>query len=160
MVRRVVANARRSQLVSTYGVGALFPAEDQSLMICGLDEWPEDERSTIDEPRLAASLGVTDFRMPASGRRRGDVPTVRFPEMHFCVQCRALKPRWQFCADDRSTCRDCGAPINADGDGCSDCGCEWECHGLGCTVGATWAQVGSTPCVSRHEESPRVSLTS
>jgi hypothetical protein len=112
MVRRVVANARRSQLVSTYGVGALFPAEDQSLMICGLDEWPEDERNTIDEPRLAASLGVIDFRMPASGRRRGDVPTVRFPEMHFCVQCRALKPRWQFCADDRSICRDCGGSIS------------------------------------------------
>ncbi|MBL8146740.1 MAG: hypothetical protein JNL34_10180, partial [Anaerolineae bacterium] len=29
-----------------------------------------------------------------------------------------------------TTCRDCGAPINADGDGCSDCGCEWECHQL------------------------------
>lgn len=40
------------------------------------------------------------------------MPTVRFPEMHFCVQCRALKPRWQFCADDRSTCRDCGGSIS------------------------------------------------
>lgn len=110
--RRVVAEARRSQLVSTYGVGSLFPAEDQSLMIAGLDEWPDDESTVLDEPRLAAGLGVRNFRRPPSGRTAGDVPTVRFPEMHFCVGCRLLKRRREFCADDRSMCNACGGSIS------------------------------------------------
>src|SRR5687768_17273111 len=100
MSRRDVATARRSQLVSTYGVGSLFPAEDESFMICGLDDWPTiQESAVIHEPRLARSLGVTTFRAPASGLKRGDVPVVRFPDFHFCAECGSLKERWKFCSD-------------------------------------------------------------
>ncbi|MFI5906028.1 DrmB family protein [Dactylosporangium sp. NPDC051541] len=107
-----VADARRSQLVSTYGVGSLFPAGDESFMICGLDDWPIDPWAVeISEPRLARSLGVMTFRPPPSGRRDGDVPVVRFPDYHFCTQCRALKRRQQFCNDRSSYCRTCGRRI-------------------------------------------------
>ena len=75
-----VAEARRSQLVSTYGVGALFPAEDESFMLVGLDDWNERFCPEVTQPRLARSLGVRTFRMPpAGGRGAKDLPVVRFP---------------------------------------------------------------------------------
>jgi hypothetical protein len=110
--RREVAKARRTQLVSTYGVGSLFPSEDESFMICGLDDWPTGQRSAeVSEPRLARSLGVATFRSPASGLPRGDVPVVRFPDYHSCAKCGSLKLRWQFCNDTSSECDKCGRRI-------------------------------------------------
>ena len=50
------AKARRSQLLSTYGIGGLFPSETSSFMIVGLHEWNEDRAPVISEPRLALSL--------------------------------------------------------------------------------------------------------
>lgn len=85
-----VANARQSQLVTTYGVGGLFPAAEQSFVVCGLDEWSVGDRTRISEPRLARSLGVNTFHRPPSGGRRGDVPVTRFPLMHYCPGCRRL----------------------------------------------------------------------
>ena len=41
MSAEIVAKTRRSSLVSTFGVGSLLPAQDDSVMICGLDDWPE-----------------------------------------------------------------------------------------------------------------------
>jgi hypothetical protein len=113
MTRRIVAEARRTQLVSTYGVGSLFPAEDESFMICGLDQWPTGrlESAEVAEPRLARSLGVAGFRGPTSGLKNGDVPVVRFPDYHFCAKCGTLKPRKMFCSDTSSECDRCGRRI-------------------------------------------------
>lgn len=102
--------ARQSQLVTTYGVGSLFPAGDQSFMICGTDEWDEKWSPTVEEPRLARSLGVHTFRAPSSGRRSGDVPAVRFPVMHYCPECRRLDPFWKFDAKTMR-CDDCGRDL-------------------------------------------------
>lgn len=102
---REVAEARQSQLVSTYGVGALFPSAEQSFMICGIDEWDLHRARTIEEPRLARSLGVFAFRSPPTGGKRGDVPVVRFPRMHYCPECRRLGyPRDFGTTDDRMRC--------------------------------------------------------
>ncbi|MDQ1677843.1 MAG: hypothetical protein QOC93_2987 [Actinomycetota bacterium] len=87
---RDVATARQSQLVTTYGVGALFPSAEQSFMICGADEWDDRRARVIEEPRLARSLGVFSFRSPPAGGRRGDVPVVRFPLVHYCPGCRRI----------------------------------------------------------------------
>ena len=76
--------ARQSQLVTTYGVGSLYPAGDQSFMVCGTDEWDEKWSPSVEEPRLARSLGVHSFKAPSSGKRSGDVPVVRFPQIHYC----------------------------------------------------------------------------
>ncbi|WP_350274837.1 DUF1998 domain-containing protein [Kribbella sp. HUAS MG21] len=98
--------ARQSQLVTTYGVGALFPAGDQSFMICGIDQWDDRWSPTVEEPRLARSLGVHTFRSPASGKRTGDVPVVRFPTYHYCPGCRRLDRYWMF--DPRKMqCQNC-----------------------------------------------------
>src|SRR5687767_8058848 len=103
MNAEIVARVRRSSLVSTFGVGALLPAEEDSVMICGIDDWPEGD--IIVEPRLAASLGVQSFRGPRTqGLRRGDVPAVRFPVWSFCPSCRQLGPIWAI-ADANRRCR-------------------------------------------------------
>ncbi|MEV0287214.1 DUF1998 domain-containing protein [Kribbella sp. NPDC050820] len=98
--------ARQSQLVTTYGVGALFPAGDQSFMVCGIDQWDEKWSPTVEEPRLARSLGVHTFRSPASGKRTGDIPVVRFPAYHYCPDCRRLDYYWRFDAK-KMQCPDC-----------------------------------------------------
>lgn len=98
--------ARQSQLVTTYGVGSLFPAGDQSFMICGIDQWDESWSPVVEEPRLARSLGVQTFRAPSSGKRGGDVPVVRFPTYHYCPRCRRLGRFWEFDAK-RMQCDDC-----------------------------------------------------
>ncbi|MFW6773198.1 DrmB family protein [Nocardioides sp. CPCC 205120] len=106
MVTSERPKARQSQLVTTYGVGSLFPAGDQSFMICGTDEWDERWSPPVEEPRLARSLGVHTFRSPSSGRRSGDVPVVRFPEYHYCPECRRLDSYRRFDAK-KMMCPDC-----------------------------------------------------
>ncbi|MGY2001701.1 DrmB family protein [Blastococcus sp. SYSU DS1024] len=81
--------ARRSQLISTFGVGGLFPSENTSFMIAGLEHWDEKRADVASEPRLARSLGVTSLLMPPAGGRR-DVPVVRFPQMQICPSCRRI----------------------------------------------------------------------
>lgn len=90
-----VGESRRSQLVGTFGVGSMFPAPDQSLMICGLEKWPVGDHQTISEQRLAQSLGVQRLIAPRAGSN-GDVPVVRFPRFYFCPECRRLGPWMDF----------------------------------------------------------------
>lgn len=102
--------ARQSQLVSTYGIGSLFPAGDQSFMICGLDDWYTSDNLRVEEPRLARSLRVSGFYAPSAGRRSGDIPAVRFPTYHYCPQCRTLAQFWKFDAK-RMVCAECERDI-------------------------------------------------
>lgn len=83
------AKARRSQLLSTYGIGGLFPSETSSFMIVGLHEWNEDRAPVISEPRLARSLHVQELKSPPAGGKK-DVPVVRFPETQICPGCRRI----------------------------------------------------------------------
>jgi hypothetical protein len=87
---KTVGESRRSQLIGTFGVGSMFPAPEQSLMICGIDHWYADRCPEVSEPRLAKSLGVSVLRSPSAGRSRGDIPVVRFPRYYFCPDCRRL----------------------------------------------------------------------
>lgn len=83
------AKARRSQLLSIYGVGGLFPAESTSYMIAGLHEWNVDRAEHISEPRLARALGVTELKAPPAGGKR-DVPVIRYPYTQVCPKCRRI----------------------------------------------------------------------
>lgn len=106
MARNDFPKARQSQLVTTYGIGSLFPSGDQSFMICGIDQWDEKWSATVAEPRLACSLGVETFRSPSAGKRGGDVPAVRFPTFHSCPECKRLDRFWAFDAKAMQ-CTDC-----------------------------------------------------
>ncbi|KKW65702.1 hypothetical protein AAV95_05475 [Mycolicibacterium elephantis] len=83
------AKARRTQLLSTYGVGGLFPAESTSFMVAGLHVWRTERAEQISEPRLARALGVTELKAPPAGGKR-DVPVIRFPYTQVCPKCRRI----------------------------------------------------------------------
>jgi hypothetical protein len=102
--------ARQSQLVTTYGIGSLFPAGDQSFMIAGLDNWDEKWCVEVEEPRLARSLRVDTFRAPSTGKPSGDVPAVRFPAYHYCPSCRRLDWYWRF-DPKKMECSHCSVDI-------------------------------------------------
>ena len=111
MNAEIVAKVRRSSLVSTFGVGSLLPSQDDSVMICGLDHWPRGD--SIVEPRLARSLGVSEFRSPPTWRKgNGDVPAVRFPEWAFCIGCRRLGPFWEIADAGTRRCSRCNDPVS------------------------------------------------
>ena len=69
-----LGSVRRSQLVSSFGIGAIVDLEKGSFMPMGLEDW---ERVTnlpslsIGEPRLQAMLRVSHFRL---GPVKEDVP--------------------------------------------------------------------------------------
>jgi hypothetical protein len=98
-----VGKVRRSQLISTYGIGAIVDLEKGSFMPMGLEDW---ERATnfpslrIAEGRLQAQLGVEHFRLPplmkgisgAPGRvdPAQCAPVTRFPQWHECPKCHRI----------------------------------------------------------------------
>lgn len=85
--------ARRSALLTTYGVGSLFPADDSSYLIAGLHMWEKDRLPTLSEPRLARQLRSGELKCPPAtpdGRRRPGVPVTRFPRVLICTACSAL----------------------------------------------------------------------
>lgn len=105
--------ARRSQLISTYGVGGLFPSANASFMIAGLQDWDMSRADVASEPRLARSLGVTSLLMPPAGGKR-DVPVIRFPQMQVCPECRRIGRPSDFRSPwNESTCNLCrpSAPL-------------------------------------------------
>lgn len=106
-------NIRLGQLLSPFGIGQLvnFP-NDETLMICGLDAWDEmiDHRIQnagidhidltefeISEPRLEQLLGVSRFIKPFPFREnsrqnsRLTIPSVRFPQWHYCIRCGVMR---------------------------------------------------------------------
>lgn len=106
----IKGEARRHQLVTTYGVGSVIALGDESFMVAGIDYWKVSD-PTIHEPRLEKDLGVEGFvDPPASGEdRHADVPVVRFPAMHSCPSCGRLAPHSQFTSFDRNRCEMCEA---------------------------------------------------
>lgn len=99
---QALGTIRRSQLISTYGIGAVVDLEKGSFMPMGLDDL--DARTThpsliIHEERLQAQLGVDHFRLaPVVSQVRGTslveqwptVPAVRFPAWHECPKCNRI----------------------------------------------------------------------
>ncbi|WP_249353895.1 DUF1998 domain-containing protein [Rhodococcus sp. USK13] len=94
------AKARRGQLLSTYGIGGLFPSETTSYMIVGLDEWQENRARPVSEPRLARSLRVAELKAPPAGTPR-DVPVIRFPLTQVCPnpKCRRIGSLFELAKD-------------------------------------------------------------
>ena len=97
-----LGSVRRSQLISTYGIGAIVDLEKGSFMPMGLDDLEGATRLpslTIGESRLEAMLGVNHFRLgpvsePVPGSRnvvaKSTAPAVRFPEWHECPRCNRI----------------------------------------------------------------------
>jgi hypothetical protein len=104
-----VGEVRRSQLITTYGVGAVLALEDEAFMVLGIDRWDVDG-PTMHEPRLERELRVQGFVVPPA-TNGNDVPVVRFPVWHSCPSCRKLAEHNKFTAYHRNQCNVCGVPL-------------------------------------------------
>lgn len=58
---------RRSQLITTYGIGSVIAVEDESFMVAGIDRW-DPGPPNLHEPRLERQLHVSGFRIPPAQR--------------------------------------------------------------------------------------------
>lgn len=63
--RRGHGQIRRSQVITTYGPGALIDLPRDSAIVGGLEKWPrEGDLEPIDEPRLARKLQTLRLPLP------------------------------------------------------------------------------------------------
>jgi hypothetical protein len=97
-----IGTVRRSQLVSTFGIGAIIDLEKGSFMPMGLEDWERVNSLPslrIGEERLQSMLGISHFRLgpvkeqlagTTQIRARSAAPAVRFPEWHECPKCHLI----------------------------------------------------------------------
>jgi hypothetical protein len=97
-----IGTVRRSQLVSTFGIGAIVDFEKGSFMPMGLEDWERVNALPslrIGERRLEEMLGVGHFRLgPVKDQIKGShmvragsaAPAIRFPEFHECPKCHRI----------------------------------------------------------------------
>lgn len=101
-----VGQIRPSQLLWSYGPGALIDLPNLSVITMGLDRWQEDRCIPVEEPRLLAAvrraLGpqVERLRMPPASKNDDNdpfspetkigVPVRPFPRWLRCVRCGTL----------------------------------------------------------------------
>ena len=90
---------RPSQIITTFGPGAIVDLPEDSVMIAGTEHWFEQYKPhrKISEPRLQAALKVNEFKTPPVGSySENDVPFVRFPRWRVCPQCSLLSDRFRW----------------------------------------------------------------
>jgi hypothetical protein len=95
MTTRAIGDVRPSQVITTFGPGAIVDLQTLSVIVAGIDRWPIDEDLAIHEPRLQRALRVKRFcaAKPSEGsffNKRGTVPTYLFPRYQVCPVCRTL----------------------------------------------------------------------
>ena len=88
---------RPSQVITTFGPGAIVDLQTLSVIVAGVDEWTTGDAQRIQEPRLERNLGVQCFYSapPAEGeyqKKPGTLPSYLFPRYQVCSkpQCGTL----------------------------------------------------------------------
>jgi uncharacterized protein DUF1998 len=89
MSSRAIGDVRPSQIITSFGPGAIVDLQTMSVIVAGIDDWRLDEDELIHEPRLQQALGVKRFfsAKPSEGNfftRKGTVPTFLFPRYQVC----------------------------------------------------------------------------
>jgi hypothetical protein len=111
MRKSEVGELRPSQVLHTFGIGAIVDLPNLSVMVMGLEDWPIGHSNEIGEERLLASvqsiLGPQVSRLltpPRGEETLGSqtnwfdefhtigVPVAPFPRWMVCVACRLLAP--------------------------------------------------------------------
>lgn len=100
---------RRSQLVTTYGVGSIVALGDESFMVTGIDSWGIGEPN-LHEPRLERELMVNGFVVPPASEG-ADIPVVRFPRWYSCPKCRRLDEHRRLTTFESNVCGDCNRTL-------------------------------------------------
>ncbi|WP_175935233.1 DUF1998 domain-containing protein [Corynebacterium sp. Marseille-P4321] len=98
MKKEPLTTVRRSQMITTYGIGSLIPVEQESFIVLGQDSWPEkwltdkDDgyfKNEIVSDRFAQALGVENLFVPPSDSFY-KLPVKRFPLYYLCSRCNRL----------------------------------------------------------------------
>jgi hypothetical protein len=110
MARKPKGQIRRTQLITTYGVGSIVAIEDESFMVAGIDRW-EPGPPNLHEPRLERRLRVNGFRIPPSSEDGPDIPVIRFPTWAHCPSCKRLDRHDRLTSIFRNECNACGVPL-------------------------------------------------
>lgn len=111
---------RRSQCITTFGVGAIADLASGSVMMMGIDEWPTRPCRKLVDDRLEKKLHAAFFLMPPDKEDSDDgIPAVRFPRWMRCRKCKSLRDiddwrnRWnrkgEF--DSQPKCDTCYLPL-------------------------------------------------
>lgn len=110
--QKVVGQLRQSQIVTTFGSGAIADLPDYSVIMAATDYWSQFS-PIIHEPNLEKLLHVSSFKMPytTEAEDNPDIPAFRFPNMYFCPQCKRLMPYWAFGDEKGHTCQKCKKEI-------------------------------------------------
>ncbi|MFJ3706806.1 DrmB family protein [Streptomyces sp. NPDC090053] len=105
---------RRSQMITTYGVGSLIAVDNESFIVSGIDDadrsWDRDEAPVIHEHRLARVLKVDHFRLPPASddASKDGIRVRRFPLWHSCPECDSLQHVRDFNPPPgKNICTDC-----------------------------------------------------
>jgi hypothetical protein len=110
-----VGEVRTSQLITTYGVGAVIAVDDETFMVCGLDRWSPGPE--VVEPRLQKELRVNELRRPRfsppDAFRPRDIPVVRFPLWASCPSCKRLDGWQKLAGYWKSACNACDQQLVA-----------------------------------------------
>lgn len=99
----ILGELRGSQIITTFGPGAVIDQPTASLILAGTDYWTVGDDLRIDEPRLTALMRVRALYRP---RRRSDrgmrgIPAFVFPTYLVCPRCQRLATHEQFQFDGR-----------------------------------------------------------
>lgn len=113
--KKVVGQLRRTQLVTTFGSGAIVDMPDYSVIIAASNYW-KDSSPVLHEPNLEKLLKVAHFKQPYVSENTEDgyspdIPAFRFPIMHFCPDCGRLMPYWGFGSESGNKCTKCNKNI-------------------------------------------------
>lgn len=54
MTTRAIGDVRPSQVITTFGPGAIVGLETLSVIVAGIDRWPTDDDLAIHEPHSSA----------------------------------------------------------------------------------------------------------
>jgi MrfA Zn-binding domain len=113
----VIGNVRRSQLITTYGVGAIVAVDDEAVMVAGLDDWRVDGEDLLQEPRLHID-GKRLLLPPGKDgslffEETGHIPVVRFPRWYYCSDpdCRRLDSFGRLSSGLEPKCKHCAAAL-------------------------------------------------
>ncbi|AFQ16713.1 DUF1998 domain-containing protein [Bacillus thuringiensis] len=94
---KIVGNVRPSQLITTFGPGAIVDLPDFSVIMAGTSKWEPRMLLThsfdIKEPRLKKKLKIgriMSIPIDQNNAGIGTIPAYRFPEYHVCPNCRKL----------------------------------------------------------------------
>lgn len=97
MSNKPVGEVRPSQVITTFGPGAIVDLQTLSVVVAGVDEWRKDDEQRIQEPRLERNLGVKCFYSAPTAvgeynKRPGTLPSYLFPRYQVCsnAQCGTL----------------------------------------------------------------------